>query len=185
MLRNRQVNVGTDTILECKAPESRDIPSKLIIWWEKDGKKIIIDDSHYILRENSLHIINITAHDAGQYNCIVKSEVGRRRTRNLVATINGTKFIIIIFFIYYNFKMICLVEKPSLTRKPESSSYLLNSKVELVCEAKGLPEPKVEWFKENGKEAVLKYLRKIKTFENLIFNEFFEIFLKTRKCFCY
>ena len=39
-------------------------------------------------------------------------------------------------------------------RKPQSNKYLLNSKVELICEAKGAPEPVIEWYKNNGNQII-------------------------------
>ena len=83
---SRHVNIGSSTILECKT--SQNISSSFI-WWEKDGKKITIDDKHYVLQNNSLYIINITINDAGEYNCIAKNKVGTRRTRNAVLNVYG------------------------------------------------------------------------------------------------
>lgn len=37
-------------------------------------------------------------------------------------------------------------------RKPQSNKYSLNSKVELICEAKGTPEPQIEWYKDGSSE---------------------------------
>ena len=82
MESNRQVNVGSDTMLECKeAPHG----NRSIIWWEKDGKKLIIDNRHLIVLEDySLKILNVTIDDVGHYSCITRNEVGlKRRTRNV------------------------------------------------------------------------------------------------------
>ncbi len=84
--RNRQVNIGSNTIFECKSP--RGIPEPLI-WWEKDGYKLDIDDKHYLMDDNSLQIINITNNDSGQYICIARNEAGMRRTRSVALNVYG------------------------------------------------------------------------------------------------
>ena len=58
---------------------------------------------------------------------------------------------------YLNWLRFFLVDKPLLVLKPKSDNYFINSKIELICEAKGFPEPQIEWFKENNEDLVIKY----------------------------
>jgi hypothetical protein len=80
MASNRQVDVGSNTILECKAPHDN---NRSIIWWEKNGKKLVIDNRHYVLQDYSLHILNVTNDDVGEYHCVSRNEIGQRRIRNV------------------------------------------------------------------------------------------------------
>jgi hemicentin len=95
------------------------------ITWSKKGKPIEFNER--LVLENfgrSLKIKKAGIEDDGEYTCNASSENGENQSSNFKLKIESP---------------------PQFTAEPESKNVTLNEIIELICEADGLPEPKIEW----------------------------------------
>lgn len=96
------------------------------IAWSKDGKSI--DLSERIILENfgkSLKIKNADVEDEGNYKCDVSSEIGEMKSSSFKLRVEAP---------------------PRFVTEPQARNISSKATAEIICEADGIPEPKVQWY---------------------------------------
>jgi roundabout, axon guidance receptor 2 len=124
--KSRQVNAGSQVIMECKAPRGFPEP---IIWWEKNNVQLYQSKDVYVFSNGTFAIVNASIKDNGEYVCVARNEAGIKRSQPAFLNV---------------------FEKPWFTIQPETAKYQANTKVELECQANGFPKPVIEWKKDNS-----------------------------------
>jgi len=113
--------------MDCIAPRGSPEP---IIWWEKNALPLQLNANHYRTFENGTFLIlNATLIDNGEYRCVAQNDAGLRRSAPAFLNV---------------------FEKPSFLLKPQTKKFQSSSTVKLECQAKGFPQPLIEWKKDNS-----------------------------------
>ncbi|XP_042307980.1 neural cell adhesion molecule L1-like protein isoform X2 [Sceloporus undulatus] len=113
---------GSDLFLECIA---EGLPTPHLNWRRIDGGRVnrgITENYGKLLK-----IEQITADDAGVYECIARNALGETKHEFSVG----------------------VEEPPTWVVKPESGVYSIGGSFVLLCQAIGYPEPTIKW-KKNG-----------------------------------
>jgi len=113
--------------MDCIAPRGSPEP---IIWWEKNGSPLQLNTQQYRAFDNGTFLIpNATLVDNGEYRCVAQNDAGLRRSAPAFLNV---------------------FEKPSFLIKPQTKKYQTGATVRLECQAKGFPQPLIEWKKDNS-----------------------------------
>ncbi|XP_053098888.1 hemicentin-1 isoform X3 [Hemicordylus capensis] len=136
-----EVNVilGEDVQLSCKASG---IPTP-VIQWLKDGKPISSDESQRISLTSDSSLLNISGaltSDAGKYTCVATNPAGEEdRIFNVNVYVPPT-----------------IINNKD---EPESLIALLDTSVNIECQAVGTPPPQINWLKNGLPLSVSSHIR--------------------------
>ncbi|XP_058380273.1 hemicentin-2 [Diceros bicornis minor] len=119
---------GADVELECRT-SGVPIPQ---VEWTKDGRPVLLGDPHVLLQEDS-QVLRITSShlgDEGRYQCVAFSPAGQQ-TKDFQLRIHSP---------------------PTIWGSNETSEVAVmeGHRVQLLCEARGVPTPQVTWFKDGA-----------------------------------
>lgn len=101
------------------------------IYWYKDGHLLRKNAKNILVVPNKLHLFNVRSGAAeGVYQCVAKNGGGEIRSRNATLSIS---------YIKEDFRVI-----------PKDTVAAVGEKAVMECQGpRGLPEPKIEWKKDN------------------------------------
>ncbi|XP_064423550.1 protein sidekick-2 [Latimeria chalumnae] len=135
--RNTSVVSGTSEVtMECVANARPLI--KLSVVWKKDGVQLHSGISDYNRR---LTVANPTVRDAGYYEC-----EARLRSSSVPSVTAGA--------------FLTVLEPPQFVKEPERHITAEMEKVlEIPCQAKGVPQPEITWYKDAVVIDILKVSR--------------------------
>uniref|UniRef100_A0A8K9XLI1 Protogenin B n=1 Tax=Oncorhynchus mykiss TaxID=8022 RepID=A0A8K9XLI1_ONCMY len=128
--QNMTASLHYTVVLECVATGN---PRPIISWSRADSKPIDVFNAR-VLGSGNLVISDVKPQHSGVYLCRATTP----RTRNYtIATANLT-----------------VLEPPSLVERPESQTRPRAGTARFVCQAQGVPPPRITWLK-NGEEVHL------------------------------
>ncbi|XP_066942289.1 neurotrimin-like isoform X2 [Macrobrachium rosenbergii] len=143
-LKNVTVTEGREATFTCVVDH---LGGYRVAWIKADTKAILAIHNRVITHNNRMNVIHsdhktwelkirdVKRNDSGEYMCQINTDPMKMQVG------------------YLN-----VVIPPDIEEKDTSGDVMVpeGSTVKLVCKAKGFPEPRIEWRRENGKSIVLR-----------------------------
>lgn len=84
--KNLEVAMGTDAVLDCKAPKGEPEPR---VRWKKDGEAVKPSERFTIAESGSLKIADSRREDSGLYTCVAFNMAGEKESTAARLSVRG------------------------------------------------------------------------------------------------
>uniref|UniRef100_A0A1A7YF48 Sidekick cell adhesion molecule 1 n=1 Tax=Iconisemion striatum TaxID=60296 RepID=A0A1A7YF48_9TELE len=118
--KNTTVVAGKEATLECIA-NARPVDG-LVVTWKRDGRRLAVG--------HRLTVPALSSSDSGMYIC--EASLGNSTAKAVVARAH-----------------LSVMEPPALTVQPKEKIFAdVDRNVDIPCQASGVPQPRIEWYKD-------------------------------------